>query len=126
METLSPVESPPKWLGSERDCADGPPEAYLDLWNARDSVPESVAVAEYAQLSEDSKLLVRFAVERGRAQTCSRDGVTSFMTLLDDLDELALEPYREENYGHADSTAIHAAGGYYDIDRLVVDDMVLD
>ncbi|MFD1645519.1 hypothetical protein [Haloarchaeobius litoreus] len=37
-----------------------------------------------------------------------------------------LEPYREENYEHAPSTAIHAAGTYYDIDRLVVYDMILD
>ncbi|WP_440989926.1 hypothetical protein [Haloarchaeobius baliensis] len=121
VETLEPVEDPPDWLGTDRDCSGGHSTASLYLWNAGDSVSETTAVADYADLSDESKLVVRFAVEHVHAETCSDDGARRFITVLRDLDELALEPYRDEHLYGAESTAIHASGTYYDLEMDVYD-----
>lgn len=124
--TLEPVADPPDWLGTDRDCDDDDRStASLYLWNSGESVSELTAVADYDELSEESKLIVRFAAEHVHVETCSAEGTRAFSNLLRDLDEHALEPYREENIHGADSTAIRAAGTYYDL-RLVVQDMVLN
>ncbi|WP_257300574.1 hypothetical protein [Haloarchaeobius sp. FL176] len=120
--SLETVNDPPEWLSEDNDCEIGYAAGYLSLSGRNEDVGDSVAVVDYNELTDHSKLLVRYSVENGIAKSCSNE--VPFMDFLREIDNLALEPYRDENNHGPDTTSIHAAGGYYNIVRLAASDVV--
>lgn len=122
--SLEGVENPPEWLTEDNDCGSGSASGYLNLSVKKDEIRESVAVVEYGELTEESQMIVRYTVENGIAKSCSNEA--PFLNLLREIDNLALRSYREEHNHSPETTSIHAAGGYYDIERLAASDMVFN
>ena len=120
--SLGTVENPPEWLSEDDNCDLGSAAGYLSLSEKNNDVGESVAVVDYDDLSERSRLLVQYAVENGIAKSCSNE--VPFIDFLREIDNLALEPYRDENNHGPNTTSIHTAGGYYNIVRLAASDVV--
>lgn len=121
-DELPTVEEPPSWLHQDVDCY---PKGSLELSGQTDSVNDSTAVADYDDLSADSKLVVRFAAQHGAARTCVDAGATAFGRLLGDLKDHATDPYRETHDERPLSIAIRAGGGDYPIDEMTAYDQVL-
>jgi len=121
-DELPSVEEPPSWLHQDVDCY---PKGSLELSELTDSVNDSTAVADYDDLSADSKLVVRFAAQHGAARTCVDAGATAFGRLLGDLMDHATDPYRETHDERPPSIAIRAGNRYYPINEMTAYDQVL-
>ncbi|WP_435317761.1 hypothetical protein [Haloarchaeobius sp. TZWSO28] len=118
------VENPPAWLQTADAC---PPEeriAMLDVAGPSGSAGESTAVVNYGELREESQLVFRFGVQHGGAVTCHDSGANAFSTLLGDVMENALQPYREEHLYGADAVAIRGLEGFYGIELQVYDQVL--
>lgn len=68
--TLSPVTDPPSWLQREEECPEEEQIAELHLSYKFEEV-SNAAVVRYSELSNTSRLIVRFAVANQGAVTCS-------------------------------------------------------
>ena len=120
---VAPVEDPPDWLQQTATC--DYPKGVLHLSEDAVSHADAAAIVAYETLSEESKRLVRFAIQYQSAETCTDSGASNFDKLLNEITELAYRPYREEHDSRPPSFAIEAEDNYYRIEKMYAFDAVL-
>lgn len=121
--SVAAVDDPPEWLQQRADCDYA--TATLALSERTATVHDRAVVVPYGQLSEDSKVVVRFAVHHGSAETCTDTGAAAFSRLLSDLTDGDWKSYLEEHRERPPATAIRTAAGYYVLSEMRVYDGVL-
>jgi hypothetical protein len=120
---VSDVQNPLKWLHERGDC--DPLMGSLELAEPTDSVPETTAVAAHDRLPEETKTVVRFAIHRGSAVTCSDTGGSVFDRLVSEIHARAVDSYREDRGVRPRSIALDTGDRCYPITELSAFDAVL-